>query len=58
MTVAENAHIARYKMICKKKGIDLSDDSNGLNKWVREYAPTDNPILVIEYLRGCGVSKK
>lgn len=50
--VAENAHIARYKRICKEKGIDLSDDSSTLNKWVRDYAPTDNPILVIEYLKG------
>ena len=49
--VAENEHISRYKNVCKEKGIDLSDDSSKLNKWIREYSPKDNPILVIEYLR-------
>ena len=49
--VAENEHISRYKNVCKEKGIDLSDDSSKLNKWIREYSPKDNPILVVEYLR-------
>lgn len=58
VTVAENVHITRYKKICKEKGIDLSDDSNKTNKWIRDYTSTDNPILVIEYLKGRNESKK
>lgn len=58
VTVAENDHITRYKKICKENNIDLSDDSNPINKWVRDYTPTDNPILVIEYLKGRSESKK
>lgn len=58
VTVAENVHITRYKKICKEKGIDLSDDSDKTNKWIRDYTSTDNPILVIEYLKGRSESKK
>lgn len=58
VTVAENVHITRYKKICKEKGIDLSDDSNKTNKWIRDYTSTDNPILVIEYLKGRSESNK
>lgn len=58
ITVAENVHITRYKKICKEKGIDLSDDNDKTNKWIRDYTPTDNPILVIEYLKGRSESKK
>ena len=58
VTVAENDHITRYKKICKENNIDLSDDSNPINKGVRDYTPTDNPILVIEYLKGRSESKK
>lgn len=58
VTVAENVHITRYKKICKEKGIDLSDDSDKTNKWIRDYTSTDNPILVIEYLKGRSESNK